>query len=703
MAGGALPAQEPRPADAEAALDLVRQWLHAAGPPVPAVLYVRGRAGMGKSWLLRSALPMAEEAGLQAIWGAEAEGAPPGPATRAGRTPGGGRAPRAGVAATRRRVRFLDLPPAPEQARAALTAGAAFLGRGERLLVAGRLATDEVWEALQHAAHASPEVVELVAPPRARWEDRLLALGVSDDERREGVLRAAAGSPGALWLAADILRRSGAAALRGQPEWRLGIHRLAARILEEAAAPELRAALEACSVVRRFDEGLLNALVGEAVEGCFTRLSGLSAVAPVDGGLALHPDARRLLAADLRWRHPERWNGLRQRAQAHYRRRFAQCQGEEREALVGDLLYLCDAPALHAALFPDSEPAAVWVEPGRRDQGAELAALWTRWVGGLFGLPEVAAVEAEELARILAYPGTRLRLCRDRRDHLRGFSAIVPVCRQSVDLLRGLRVTAPILDAAWRRADLAALPASAEASRAWFVHHIAETPERAEEARAALVVDALGLLAREGTYFASAALPAYHGLLQGLGFSRAASAHNPQMDPAHPVEGYVLDLSRCGFWAWFGQLLAGTLRPSRTDLQDVECAVQDVLARWHDEAWLHPAPLMRLLDLPPSGARGAALLRERVELALQAARRRGGPQAAEAFAALDAAYFHRATSHEKAARELGVSRSTFYRLLRRAIGGVAQTLVAEPLASWGPGPGAGADEGEASARGVAPS
>jgi predicted DNA-binding protein (UPF0251 family) len=63
-----------------------------------------------------------------------------------------------------------------------------------------------------------------------------------------------------------------------------------------------------------------------------------------------------------------------------------------------------------------------------------------------------------------------------------------------------------------------------------------------------------------------------------------------------------------------------------------------------------------------------------VRAALDRARADATPQQELAYRALDLAYFQKTTSHERAAERLAVSPSTFYRLLRRGVQGLAQAL-----------------------------
>src|SRR6185436_17370643 len=110
--------------------------------------------------------------------------------------------------------------------------------------------------------------------------------------------------------------------------------------------------LEACAVVRQFDQPLLAAMVGEATtEGAFAELCRLSAVRPTQRGLALHDEVRRGLLTDLHWRDPARLDQLRARALAYYCARARTAPPAEREALVVECFALQEHAFVHPYLF----------------------------------------------------------------------------------------------------------------------------------------------------------------------------------------------------------------------------------------------------------------------------------------------------------------------------------------------------------------
>ena len=114
------------------------------------------------------------------------------------------------------------------------------------------------------------------------------------------------------------------------------------RFVQETAEGERNAALETASVVRIVTEDLLSALLGvdDSYEA-FEWLRGLSFVEAGPEGIFLHDLVRDVLAADLRWRRPERAAELSVRARKYYTRKLLDA-GTERaqQHVLADYAFL---------------------------------------------------------------------------------------------------------------------------------------------------------------------------------------------------------------------------------------------------------------------------------------------------------------------------------------------------------------------------
>jgi hypothetical protein len=429
------------------------------------------------------------------------------------------------------------------------------------------------------------------------------------------------------------------------------------------------------------------------IGAAFDRLCGLPVVRPAAHGLMLHEDVRRLLAQDLRWRRPERYHALRDQALAYYRERVRAAPAEEREWLLAECLFFLSDPVIQQAFFSPDELGQVAVEPARPEDHDALRRLGAgEGGGGDAGPPgpsgppgpppsgrRAAAADAALLDALLRWPGTRLRLARDRDGRVLGFSAAVPLCQESVPLLARHPAHAPLLGARWGPPESAALPATAAEATAFYFARVVEGREAPAAVRAVLLRDLSGLFARGGAYLCTTAAPAFKRLLEACGFAPVPDARNLARGVARPVDGYVLDLSRIGLEAWLDAVAAGRPPPRALDPGALERELQAVLLHWRDDARLAASPLAAPppagLAAGAGGAGGPDALREAVLGALAAARARAAPELELAYRAVELAYLERATSHERAAERLNVSRATFYRLLTRGVSGIAAALL----------------------------
>ena len=311
------------------------------------------------------------------------------------------------------------------------------------------------------------------------------------------------------------------------------------------------------SVVREADQAMLSRLVGARVSReAFVALSRIPGVKLTDHGLTLHDDLRLLLAHDLEWRDPERSRCLRLAALSEYRRRMDEVAPPARERLVADHLFLANQTLLRDVLFCPDEPRLLHTTSPRRAAVNELESVLDGWGAQRMELPRPSEMVVATRA-LLTYPGTLLRLVR-RRDNQRlvGFAAAVPICVESLDLLRAHPAIGPYAEGRWAHRDgLAERP---EQAIAYHFSHAAYLGDAASPTRARLVKEMFALLARNGIYAASTPDPEYQQLLESLGFTRLPEFRHHVYGRHHPCEHYELDLSRVGFAAWAERLPRGS-------------------------------------------------------------------------------------------------------------------------------------------------
>jgi hypothetical protein len=197
---------------------------------------------------------------------------------------------------------------------------------------------------------------------------------------------------------------------------------------------------------------------------------------------------------------------------------------------------------------------------------------------------------------------------------------------------------------------------------------------------AALMRDLFGVLEREGVVLITVALPEHKQLMRAMGFERLPVEYPQIWGSEFPTEAYMLDLQRIGLEAWIEAIMAGRRPPRVLAADELERAVQDVLTHWQDDAWLTESTLANSAAIARSARGRHQVPSEAVRCAIREALKRaadGAPPEMElACRATESAYLARAGSHERTAEELAVSRTTFYRLLRRGVRAIAQALAA---------------------------
>ncbi|ONI80433.1 hypothetical protein ALI22I_44790 [Saccharothrix sp. ALI-22-I] len=290
---GALVGREPE----RAVLD--RMLSGAADAPI--VTYLHGPGGIGKSSLLRYAARQAELAGRRVV---------------------------------HIDARFLDADPRRLEQAAALACvepGAVLLidsfehcqplepwlrdtfllrlADGALVVLASRIAPDAEWSLDPGWARLFAELV--VRPLDAARSDALLAARGVTEEQRSALVAFAGGSPLALSLAASV-----PAAAPGAPWEPTGnvLTTLVERLVGDLPSTAHRRALEVVAQAYVTRESLLRAVLGdEDTATVFSWLRQLPYIEATPEGLHPHDAVRATLAADLRWRDPERYDDVRVR------------------------------------------------------------------------------------------------------------------------------------------------------------------------------------------------------------------------------------------------------------------------------------------------------------------------------------------------------------------------------------------------------
>lgn len=185
------------------------------------------------------------------------------------------------------------------------------------------------------------------------------------------------GHPLALALVGEVLSEQGSFTPDGSADV-IGV--LLASLVRHAPTVVHRRALEASAQVRFVTETLLATLidVADAAEH-FDWLRARPFVETGPSGLYLHDLARTVLSTDLRWRHPELFAKMHDRARAHYLARLDSSDPAVQAAVLQDLMYL--HTDLRRILQPPDEPTGLRLDRAGPDDREGVLALIRRHEG----------------------------------------------------------------------------------------------------------------------------------------------------------------------------------------------------------------------------------------------------------------------------------------------------------------------------------
>jgi hypothetical protein len=199
------------------------------------------------------------------------------------------------------------------------------------------------------------------------------------------------GHPLALSLVADIVGSSGPDATFDPVDAPDIVQHLLGLFLDVVPAG-CRDALDIAAIARVTTERLLADLLGEgAGREAFEWLRAQRFIERSPLGLFPHDLARDVLAADARWRHPDRFHRLARRVYSTLHAHVAGARGRDRQRLQLDALYATRTTPTNLSFFDWRALDDVYLEAAggddgewiveivRRHEGAESAALARRW------------------------------------------------------------------------------------------------------------------------------------------------------------------------------------------------------------------------------------------------------------------------------------------------------------------------------------
>ena len=244
------------------------------------------------------------------------------------------------------------------------------------------------------------------------------------EDHQQGILEFTHGHPLALSLVAEVFSQRGHVGLHPEEAPDV-IKTLMERFVQQVPGPAHRAALEACALVRVTTETLLGEMLAmptsgtasEGVHALFEWLRELSFIESSVEGIFPHDLARETLAADLRWRNPDWYVELHNRARKYYTERLSMTSGLTQQQLMLDTVFLHRENAVIRSFFDwqttgsmipytlEESDIPVLEKMVDRHEGEASAKLAAHWFGQY---PQIATVwrdvEGQPVGFILPLP-----------------------------------------------------------------------------------------------------------------------------------------------------------------------------------------------------------------------------------------------------------------------------------------------------------
>lgn len=284
------------------------------------------------------------------------------------------------------------------------------LGPSVRLVVAGREPPMLEW-AVERGAIGGVEVLPLGPLDDASVATIIAGAGLADGVVADTVAGISRGHPLSLRLALEA-RLAGSA--MSEAEAVPHVVEVLAGAFRDGLDTETRTALDAAAVPRRITLGVLDAMLGEAGEAAFDRLSLLPFVEATNEGLMLHDAVQAAVVERLRAVDPDRFRAYRTAAWHHLQSASRGLGRRELARSTADLLFLIDNPVVREAMFPTTAHLHS-VEPHRPDDVPKLRDIFRRHDG---------PAGAQVLDRWLARVPEVVRSVRDRTGQLVGVSIL---------------------------------------------------------------------------------------------------------------------------------------------------------------------------------------------------------------------------------------------------------------------------------------
>lgn len=486
-------------------------------------------------------------------------------------------------------------------------------------------------------AWADVTVAEVAVPPRSERaiRDRAAASGITSPEEQALVGHLAGGIPLLAAAACRALHHGVPAAAPGAVADRVATE-LLTRLERELPGRQRLNVLRRLATVGSGDEQLM-----ATGPGLFTSLADLSVVGCGPLGLTVLEPYRTVIELAYQWRKPIAHRSARDRA-ARYRRELLtheQTAGG-RADLVEQGLFLSGDPMLRATLFPAADPPIRIASASRSDADdiGRLMHAWTLTNG-------FDRRRSERLTETWLDAGiSSFHMARDRDGIPIGLTYLLPMCEKTAQGVEPLlqQHAEPISAATGSGAlFLGAAFSSDRGTHARVLRHILKHATTREH----LVV--------------STTSGDYQQLMGRLRFREHGTTRDDVYRCGRRPRVYSHEFSAASLPGWLARL-GGTARDAPGAVPQIDTLVARALGRIGNLGALADSPLVGLPGIPDARA-----LQDRLHEAVGELAGSEERADAEAGAILRAYYFRPSRTHHQVARDLHLSRATYFRRLSR--------------------------------------
>jgi hypothetical protein len=385
----------------------------------------------------------------------------------------------------------------------------------------------------------------------------LTFLGIPES-RAMRINRLAQGHPLALTLGASSLAKRDDPAFEDLAIHRV-IHELTQLYFAEITDAATRRALEAACVLRRVTVSLLRPMLADIPpQEVFSRLRALPFVQIDLDGLHVHDSVKQVIATALRAADPSKYREYRRAAWSQLRTELASAPTTDLWRYTADMLYLLENPAIREAFFP-TDAQVYAVEPARPQDGDAIRTICERHEG---------SESAKCLCAWWTAAPEAFFVVRDQAGKTVGFYCLCEAANVCESVVRQDPVVSGWL--AHLREDPLPKSATALFLRRWLSEGEGEQPS-AIQAACWLDIKRTYLALRprlQRVYLALQDMAPYGPAAQTLGFAPVPSC-DINLD-GRTYYSAALDFGPSSVDGWLGRLVAAELGVTASEMLDVD-------------------------------------------------------------------------------------------------------------------------------------